>query len=329
MRGLKCGRDAAAALVIATAVAGALSACDVSFDFGQPSTRVLESGAADSIGRNAGFEITGSYLEGQTPWTIDLQVGRAGLQHLTSTGNGVTLEAVIAGDRSYFKGREFLARRVGTVDPASVALLQSAGDSWWRSASVKAPGLPNFTDGTALRATFLGSASTSRTDHLSTDGIDSVEFSGLRADVYVAAAEPHRLLRVHLRPGSTIDGITSADLHYRSFAGAIAVPASVIDFGDLSTLPPYFVVDSVDTGGCASPCAVSAQVHNLGGPNGPTPPRKVNFRVSDPGSGRVYGTCAAPIPSGVAYNATVKVSCIVEGVGAGNYNGAAVTATPA
>src|SRR5947208_9077816 len=104
--------------------------------------------------------------------------------------------------------------------------------------------MPDFTDGTALRATFLGSASNRRTDHQSIDGVDSVELSGTRADVFIASEPPYRLLRVRLKPGVEIDGLTDADLHYSNVgrASGIVAPKDVLDFGDHRPAPQTYRV---------------------------------------------------------------------------------------
>src|SRR6266550_6498788 len=82
---------ARAGLVGAVAVA-ALSACDLPFGLGLPTTRSLETGATGTLLAADSFEITGSYSEGSNPWSIDLQRSRLGSEYVTVTSAGVKLE---------------------------------------------------------------------------------------------------------------------------------------------------------------------------------------------------------------------------------------------
>ena len=305
-----------------------LSACDFSADFGLPSTRALESGAADGLGGSRSFEITGPYSESRTQWKVDLQVAGAGLEHISVTGEQFKMEAIIIGPDAYFRGRAFLSAHLGT-DPGSVSLAKAAGESWWKGSAQQAPNLADFTDGSRLKSTFLGSVVTARTDHQSVDGVAAVEFSSPRADVYIAEAEPHRLLRVHMRDGAHVDGIAAADFRFSNFDRdfGITAPPAVIDFSDLSTLPPSYSVVSIDTSGCGSPCVVVAQVRNLGGRTGARAPSTITFTMTETATGKVLGTCGTQVVPDVRYNVSVNVACTVRGSSVGqDYNSATVTA---
>ncbi|HEX2647124.1 MAG TPA: hypothetical protein VHO95_07840, partial [Candidatus Dormibacteraeota bacterium] len=125
-----------------------------------------------------------------------------------------------------------------------------------------------------------------------------------------------------------IDGVTDADLHY-SNAGrdfGIVPPSDVIDFSNLSTLPPIYTVVSLDTSGCvsASECVVSAQLKNLGGATGAKARSTVLFEMHDAASNQLVGSCTATVLGDVGYNATTTVSCTLSGQAT---NGATVTAT--
>ena len=100
----------------------------------------------------------------------------------------------------------------------------------------------------------------------------------------------------------------------------------MIDFSNLTTLPPIYTVVSVDTSRCASPCVVSAQLKNLGGLFGATAPSTVAFTMKAAASGAVLGTCQAQVTPDVAYNATTSVSCTINVTGQIE-NAATVTAT--
>jgi hypothetical protein len=335
-----------------TVLAGAavlitFAACDLPLALGQPTTRALEKGAADTLTTARSFEITGSYTETETespiPSTpasaartnlsgvhldLDLQVIPPNTVHVVISTAAVKLEAIVLGNDAYFRGNQFLSQHMGS-DPLSRNLVKAAGNSWWRGSAGQLPRLPDFTDGPTFTATFLGTAVTQRTDHESVDGLDAVELSGPRADVFIAASPPHQVLRVHLKPGVVVDGIRDADLRFKNFNQdfRISAPGDVIDFSNLSTLPPLYSVVSVDTSGCGSPCAVSAVLKNLGGATAAQAPSTVTFTITDAASRQVLGTCQAVVRPDVGYNSTTTVGCTMAGLNAQQVNAATVTAT--
>ena len=315
--------------LIGAVVLGGLSACDLPFGLGLPTTRSLESGATSSLVAAQSVEITGSYLEGTTRWSIDLQLGRPTSEHVTVSSADVKLEAIILGSDAYFRGQQFLAAHMGS-DLVSRSFVRAAGNGWWKGSVGRVPQLTDLTDGSLFRSTFLGQAATQRTDHLSVDGLDAVDLSGPRADVFIAAQAPYRVLRVRLKHGVVVDGIRDGDFRFTNYNSdfRIAAPADVIDFSNLTTLPPIYTVVSVDTSGCGSPCAVSALLKNLGGTTGAQAPSTVTFTMTDTASRQLVGTCQAQVVPDVAYNATTTVGCTIGSVSAQQSNAAVVTATP-
>ena len=334
------------AVVIGSVGLAAVSACDLPAGIGQPTTRALESGSADTLTAAKSFEITGSYSEsaaptGQSPasgarenvppqaatWTIDLQVVRPGTEHMVVSAADVKLEAIVLGNDAYFRGNQFLSLHMGS-DPLSRNLVKAAGNAWWKGAAGLVPRLPDLTIGTAFRSTFLGTAVTQRYDHMSVDGLDAINLSGPRADVFIAAAAPYHLLRVHMKKGAVIDGVSGADLRFANFNRdfSIAAPGDVIDFSNLSTLPPVYSVESVDTSGCASPCVVSALLKNLGGATGARAPSTITFTMTSTASGSVIGSCQVQVIPDVGYNATTTVSCTIASLSGEQANAAIVTA---
>lgn len=299
-----------------------LAACD---PLGLPATRALENGAAGMLTSAKSFEVAGTYVESGQSWTVDLQVARPNARHLVASSQGETVEAEVIGPDAYFRGQQFLARHLAG-NPLGPSLAKAAGNSWWKDAAGLVPNLPELLDGTAFRATFLGSAASQRTDHQTVGGVDAIELSGVRADVFIASAPPYHLLRVHMKEGVVIDGISGADLKYSNVDHdfRISAPSPVIDFGNLSTLPPIYTVVSVDTSGCGSPCVVTAKLKNLGGMTGAQAPSTINFSMSDAANGQVLGTCKATVQPDVGYNATTTVSCTIAGAAT---NAAVVTAT--
>ena len=299
--------------LVGIALLVALTACDAPFSL--PSTRALEDGAVESLTAAKSFEVIGSYLEAGVPTSIDLQLNLAGdAQHVTVSRGDVKLEATIVGGAVYFKGKDYLSAHLGQ-DPNSRNLVAAAGNGWWMGPAGKVPRLVEFLDGASFRTTFLGTVVTERADHQSVDGVDAVELSGPRGHVFVAAQAPYQLLRVQLSENAVIDGIERADFRYGSFGKefGIKVPTNVIDFANLSTLPPLYTVVSVDASKCTSPCLVAALLKNLGGKVGAQAPSTVTFTMTDSASAKVIGTCQATVQPDVGFNATTNVSCsIVE-----------------
>lgn len=301
-------------------VIGFAAACN---PLGLPATRELESGAEATLAASS-FEMSGVYSVAGASWSLDEQLEKPDRRHLLASSNGQQVEAVVLGPVGYFRGRDFLVAHLAG-NPLAPNLIAAAGNSWWKGPAGLAPALPDFTDGTTLRSTFLGTSATTRTDGQVVDGADAVELSGARADVYISTAPPYQLLRVHLKTGVKVDGIEAADFKYRNVNHqfGIAAPTDVVDFSNFSTLPPIYTVVSVDTSACASPCVVSALLKNLGGITAAAAPSTVTFTMTDPVSGNTLGTCSVAVRTDVGYNATTSVTCTIN---AQPTNGAIVTA---
>lgn len=317
----------AAAVAVAVALIAAASACEP-LGVGLPSTLELERGAVDALNSAASFEVAGSYEVSGVPWSIDLELTRPQTEHLLVSQGTTQLEAVVVGSTAYFRSRQFLTEHLGSASAAR-SVVNEAGGAWWVGSAADLPGVPDFTDGTRLRADFLGPAATQRLDHVSTDGVDTADFAGPRAEVYIAESAPHRVVRLRIKRHAIVDGISGGDMHYSNYGKdfATSTPQDVIDFSNLSTLPPEYTVVSVDTSGCGTPCSVSAVVKNLGGRQGGQGPSSVTFTMTDSALGASLGTCTAQIEPDVAYNATVTVFCTIM-VSRGSFNAATVTATP-
>jgi hypothetical protein len=142
-----------------------------------------------------------------------------------------------------------------------------------------------------------------------------VEMSSARADVFIAASAPYQVVRVHMKKGVVIDGIGEGDLHYSNFNQdfGIVAPSDVIDFSNLSTLPPIYTVVTVDASACGSPCVVSAQLKNLGGTAAAKAQSSVRFEMHDAATNAMIGTCVATVFNDVGYNSTTTVSCTISG----------------
>lgn len=325
----------ALAVVAGATFLAALSSCQAPFGLGEPSTRALENGAADGLAAAKSFEITGSYTEAGIHWSVDLQVVRLTSEHVIVSNSNLKLEAVIFTDATgavvsaFFRGNQYLSEHMGT-DAASRNLVKAAGNAWWKGSAGQVPQLPDLTGGAAFRSTFLGTAVTRRIDNVVIDGTEAVDLSGPRADVFIAASAPHQLLHLRLKAGASVDGVSGADFQYGNFSKdfQIAKPTDVIDFSNLSTLPPIYTVVSVDTSRCGSTCVVSAVVKNLGGKVGAQAPSSVTFAMTDPATKQTIGTCQAEVKPDVGYNTTTTASCTISGVSGQLANAAVVTATP-
>lgn len=306
-----------------------VSACSNPLDVASlPSTRALENGSADSLTNAKSFEITGDYSEDGNRWSMDVQMVPPATEHAVLTGSSVQLETIVVGGSAYFRGQQFLAQHTAG-DANTQSLVRAAGNAWWKASSAGLARLPDFTDGQTFRSTFLGPVASRRVDHITVDGQPAVDLAGVRGDVYIAAYPPYRPLRVHLNQRVTVDGVSEADLRYSNFNKdfAITAPQDVIDFSNLSTLPPIYFVASIDTSGCGSPCVVAAQLRNLGGKGSAKGPSSVAFTVTDAASGNQVGTCTATVAPDVGYNATTSVSCTVGNLNVQNLNAAIVAAT--
>jgi hypothetical protein len=314
-----------ASLVFAALVA--LAACDLPFGLGLPTIRALNSGAGDSLDAARSFRIAGTYSEASVPWRIDLELVRPTTDYILLSTTNVSLEAIITDHGSYFRGQQFLAANMGS-DPFSQSLLQAAGDAWWTGLAAVPPELPDFTKGGSLQSTFLGTAVTSRTDHVTVGGVPAVELSGPRADIFLDEAPPYQVLRVHMHPGAMVDGISGADFTYSDYGRdfRIAPPSGALDFADQSTLPPIYTVVSVDTSACGSPCVVAASLKNLGGKTTSRGPSTVTFTMTDPQTNAAVGTCKVPVQPDVGHSAMTTVSCTIGGVNGADHNAAVVTA---
>src|SRR5258708_7650518 len=227
--------------LVGAVVVAALSACDLPFGLDLPTTRSLESGATGTLLAADSFEITGSYSEGSNRWSIDLQLSRPGSEYVTVTTADVKLEAIIIGNNAYFRGQQFLSVHMGS-DIVSRSFVKAAGNGWWKGSAGHVPPLTDLTDGNVFRSTFLGQAITQRTDHVSVDGVDAVDLSGARGEVFITAHAPYRVLRVSLKHGVVVDGIRDADLRFVNYNHAfrISAPAALMDFSNLTPLPPTY-----------------------------------------------------------------------------------------
>jgi hypothetical protein len=299
-------------VIVGLGVVVALSACDAPFGIGLPSTRSLEEGVRTSLSTSS-FEITGTYLDAGLTTSMDVQLQRPDREYFVVGSPKVKLEAIVLGSTAYFRGQGFLAAHVGS-DPLSQNLVKAAGNAWWKGASGLVPALPELTQADAFSRTFLGPAVSNRIDHVSVDGVDAVDLSGARADVYVTMAEPHRLLGLRLAGQTLVDGLQSATLAYGGYGKdfGVSAPTDVIDFSNLSTLPPVYQVVSVDTSRCGNPCVVSALLKNLGGLSGAKAPSTVTFTMTATSNNAVIGICQAQVVPDVGYNSTTTVSCTIS-----------------
>ncbi|HEY8761981.1 MAG TPA: hypothetical protein VIP52_13835 [Candidatus Dormibacteraeota bacterium] len=316
-------------LLVGLVVAILASACELPLGLGLPTTRELENGAITTLTSARSLEVAGSYQESSGRWDFDVQIARPASTHIVASRDGVPLEAILIGKDGYFRGRELLALQLNG-DEASRSLATAAGNGWWKGLLPSPPDLSDFTDAAKVKATFINPSLDTRRDHLVDRGVRAVMLSGPRADVFIREAAPHDLLRLRMHAGTTVAGISRADLLYSHYGTdfKIVPPADVINFADLSTLPPIYTVLSVDASGCASPCLVQAALKNLGGRTGAKAPSTITFEMTNLVSGGVIGSCTATVAPDVDYNATTTVSCSIASATGVDFGAARVTATP-
>ena len=306
-----------------------LPSCQLPLGLGLPTTRELMNGAAANLSATS-LEVAGSYVESGRRWDVELQITRPGAQHVVASMEGLRIEAIVIGKDAYFRGQELLAQHLN-ADVASISLAKAAGNAWWKGLSpTPRPDFADFTDAARVKAAFLNADLVTRRDHVLVDGVESAELSGSRADVYIREAAPHELLHLHMLSGTTVGGMVLADLKFNNYGKdfKIVAPSEVIDFADLSTLPPNYTVLSVDASGCGTPCVVKAALKNLGGGTGGKAPSTVTFEMTDLASGKVVGSCTTNVAPDVGYNATTTVSCTVAKPAAVDFGPSRVTASP-
>jgi hypothetical protein len=305
------------------------SACELPLGLGLPTTRELENGAIAMMASAQSLEVAGSYEESSGRWDVDVQVARPAAKHVIASKDGIRLEAILIGKDGYFRGQELLAQQLN-ADEASRSLAKAAGNGWWKGLVSSPPDLSGFTDGARVKAAFIDAGLVTRRDHVATNGVATAKLSGPRADLYIREAAPHQLVRLQMRAGTTVDGIAQADLLFSHYGTdfKIVAPPDVINFADLSTLPPNYTVLSVDASGCGSPCHVQAALKNLGGRTGAKAPSTITFEMTDLISARMLGSCTATVAPDVDYNATTMVSCTIARAAGVDFGQAKVTATP-
>jgi hypothetical protein len=319
------------ACVVVVGISALVAACSAPLGIGQTSTADLINTANSELDSAKSFEVSGRFSDAGKKYTMDLQLRRPSSVHLTMTINGVGLEAIEVGPKAYYRGADFLAQAAGPAagSPTGPRLVKAVGDRWWTASEKPAPDLSGLTDNQKLKANFLNSLLVNRKEHVTVSGLDTVELSGKDGTVNISDTTPHRLVRVQVPSGMTVDGYTDADLRFSNYGKdfSITAPSGVLDFSDPSTLPPLYDVLSVDSSGCrsASSCVVAATVKNRTGLAGAPAQSTVTFNLSDSG-GKSIGTCSAGIAPDVANGATTTVSCKVP---LGGFSGAfTVHATP-
>jgi hypothetical protein len=306
-----------------------LPGCELPFGLGLPTTRDLENGALARLGSAKSLEVAGSYEDSSGRWDLDVQITRPGAEHIVASKNGVPIEAILLGKDGYFRGQELLAQQLNGDEP-SRSLARAAGNGWWKGLlPAVGPDLSDFTASARVKSTFVNADVVTRRDHIAVNRIETAELSLPRADLYIREVAPHDLIRLQMRPGTLVGGMAKADLVFSHYGTdfKIVAPPSVINFADLSTLPPNYTVLSVDASGCGTPCTVNAALKNLGGKTGAKAPSTVALVMTDLNSGGMIGTCTATVVPDVDYNATTTVSCTIAKP-AGQDGPGKVTATP-
>ena len=101
-------------LISALALVFALTAaCD---PFGLPATRALESGVQSMLSSANSFELAGDYTADGTRWTIDMQLTRPAMRHVTVKSSTNQVEAIIIGGELGVGGEPLLSGVRESID---------------------------------------------------------------------------------------------------------------------------------------------------------------------------------------------------------------------
>ena len=291
------------------------SACSLPFGIGQASTSQLINGAADSLSKASGFEIAGKFTTSSTDFTIDIKYQSPSSAHVDLAFSGHTIEALQISSQTYYKGQDAATSFAGS-DAFGQAAPKAIGDKWFTTSKATPIDLSGFTDPQKVKANFLNTVTVNRTDNVTVNGQDTAELSDSSSILNITEQSPYELVRVRSKPGVTVSDATNMDLvisNYNKSFG-LSAPSGALNLDDPSTFPPFYVVNSVNIGGCnGDPCTVAATVQNKAGTTGASAPSTVTFTATNDADNSTLGTCKATIQPDVANGATKTVSCQITG----------------
>lgn len=283
-----------------------------------PLTSTLVDQATRSLGQSSGVEVVGAYTQGANRVALDLQINRGeDSEHGNLTVNGTHLEIIVVRGKAYLRGRAFAANLIDATKPLGVVGLQAVKETDWYTSSNPTPVDPGplFDPGT-VRDAFLLPADEDRADGVQLHGQATVELKGHDISAYIQSAPPHHLLRLLVGgPGGPF-GIRHADLAVmeQTHSFPIEAPTPVMGIDDPLSMPPYYVVTSVDASQCQpTTCPVSALVQNQTGDSRPGPAAStVTLELLNVETGQVVDSCNVAISPDIAGKQTTRVGCTIS-----------------
>jgi len=214
------------------------------------------------------------------------------------------------------------------LDQLGPQLAKVVGDRWYTSKDAQPVDTSAITDANKVKANFLTTIATKRTDDVVVDGQNTAELTLSDFILNITEDSPYRLVRLRSANGKTVQGISKVDMRFMNYNKdfGLATPTNVFDFDDPTTWPPRYVVDSVSqkvipgSTSCDDPCVLSAEVQNSGGLKGASAPSTVNFvlTASDQSS---LGSCKATIQPDRPHAQKFTVSCSIQTSAWTNYSG--------
>ena len=302
-------------VLIAAVVCFLAAACGLPFGIGQASTSQLVNGAADTLAKASGFEVSGKFTTGTDKFQVDIQYQSSGSAHVNVTVNATQVEAIQSNGKVYYHGKVAASTFVGS-DAFGQAEPIAVGDKWFTTAKATPMDMSGFTDASKVKANFLNTLSLSRKDDVTVNGVNTAELSDSESIINVTESSPYELIRLRTQPGKTSSSASDLDLSFGSYNKDfnISVPTDALNLDDPSTFPPFYQVSAINLSRCnGDPCNVSATVQNSAGTKGASAPSTVTFTATNDADSSVLGTCKATVSPDVATGANATVGCSITG----------------
>jgi len=327
-------------LLLTSAAALMIAACGLPFGLGKPSTSQLENGAADNMAKAKSFEAQGTFSESGTNYKFDTRYVAPSTEDIQVTQGNISYELLQMDGKVYFKGSDYLASILGS-DPNAQQLVKGVGTRWYTTKNATPIDLSAITDANKVKANFLNTIATKRTDDVIFSGLDTAELTLVDGIVNITEDSPYRLVRLRSIKGQSLNGVTGFDMTFSNYGKdfGIQAPTDVFDFDDPTTWPPLYKVDSVaqkaipGTTSCDDPCVLSAVIENVGGLKGASAPSTITFTLSNASDNSSLGTCQVKIQPDKPHAQQFTVSCSIQSATwtnfTGNYNYGANAHNPA
>jgi flagellar capping protein FliD len=302
-------------VLIAAVVCFLAAACGLPFGIGQASTSQLVNGAADTLAKASGFEVSGKFTTGTDKFQVDIQYQSSGSAHVNVTVNTTQVEAIQSNGKVYYHGKAAASTFVGS-DAFGQAEPIAVGDKWFTTSKATPMDMSGFTDAGKVKATFLNTISLSRKDDVTVNGVNTAELSDSESIINITESSPYELVRLRTQPGKTSSSASDLDLGFSNYNKDfnISVPTDALNLDDPSTFPPFYQVATINLSRCnGDPCNVSATVQNSAGTKGASAPSTVTFTATNDADSSTLGTCKATISPDVANGAKATVGCSITG----------------